>query len=48
MTPILFGLLGKKEKMKLIEKLGFNEKVTLKHVEAFLNHNYNEVERIMK
>ena len=47
MTKILFGLLGEKEKMKLIEKWGFDHSSSKKHLESFLNQKYNDVERVM-
>lgn len=47
-TKILFGLLGKKDKMKLTDKWGFDHASSKQHLAAFLDENYNEVERIMK
>lgn len=47
MTKILFGLFGEKNKMKLIEKWGFEFDSSKEYLEAFLKGNYKEVERIM-
>lgn len=47
MTKILFGLFGKKEKMKLTEKYGFDHASSKKHLEDFLNQKYNDLERVM-
>ena len=47
MTKILFGLLGKKDKMKLIDKWGFDDVSSREHLEAFLGGKYNEVELVM-
>ncbi|HZH87142.1 MAG TPA: hypothetical protein VFD77_07490 [Brumimicrobium sp.] len=47
MTKILFGLLGEKEKMKLIDKWGFDHASSQKHLEDFLNQQYNDLERVM-
>ena len=47
MTKILFGLLGEKEKMKLIDKWGFDHVSSKEQLEAFLKENYDEVEQIM-
>ena len=47
-TKILFGLLGEKDKMKLTDKWGFDHASAKQHLTAFLEENYDEVERIMK
>lgn len=47
LTKILFGILGEKDRFKLIEKYGINETSARKHLKAFLKENYSELERIM-
>ncbi len=47
MTKILFGLLGEKEKMKLIDKWGFDYASSKEHLDAFLKEKYSKIERVM-
>lgn len=47
MTKILFGLLGEKNRMKLIDKSGFDHISSKKYLTAFLGENYDEIEKVM-
>lgn len=47
MTKILFGLLGEKERMKLIDKWGFDHASSKEHLEDFLDQKYSDLEQAM-
>ena len=47
MTKILFGILGEKKKMQLIEKWNFNFESSQLHLSSFLNQEYDKVEKVM-
>lgn len=47
MTKILFGLLGAREKMQLVEKWGFDHVSAREHLKDFLTENYHKVEQAM-
>ncbi len=44
----LFGLLGEKTVMKVIDKWSFHPEEAYKHLKTFLDKNYHEIERIMR
>ena len=46
-TKLFFGLLGEKEKMKVIDKWGFKKDVALEYLQLFLNKNFLKLEKLM-
>jgi hypothetical protein len=44
---VLFGLLGKKEKMQVVDKWGFSKKDALEYLKVFLDKEYKELEALM-
>lgn len=46
-TKPLFGLLGEKIKLRVVDKWSFDKQTALKHLETFLNQDYRRIERIM-
>jgi hypothetical protein len=46
-TKILFGILGEKDKLKLIEKWGFDYASAQSLLKKFLSDNHTEIERVM-
>lgn len=44
---VLFGLFGKKEKMQVVDKWGFDKKDAVEYLKIFLDEEYRELEALM-